>query len=187
MESLKSLVSTKSTRLDRKMDTKTDTKPSLRIWPPNPSFGVHLGVHSSPENGSATLYHKARSNRRLEGDCRGPWRSALVLVPDVSRSGAPSVSWRDRMPGLFPTGCTAEWNFERKTWRSLPRYRRRRYPLSAKRVGRASRQNPARDPDDPASLRNAPRYVIEGNDWPRSRYPANLQIHAKVEQFRRAV
>jgi hypothetical protein len=64
------------------MDTKTDTKPSLRIRPSNRPFGVHLGVHSSPENGSATLYHKASSNRRLEGDCRARGRTALVPRPE---------------------------------------------------------------------------------------------------------
>src|SRR6476660_4238444 len=72
VESLKSLVSTKSTRLDRRMDTKTDTKPSLRIWPPNPSFGVHLGVHSSSKTVQPHYTTRLVRIARLEGDCRGP-------------------------------------------------------------------------------------------------------------------
>src|SRR3954462_14884127 len=40
------------------MDTKTDTKPSLRICPTYHTFGVHLGVHFPLETGSATLYHR---------------------------------------------------------------------------------------------------------------------------------
>ena len=40
------------------MDTKTDTKPSLRMCLADLAFGVHLGVHSSPETDSATLYHR---------------------------------------------------------------------------------------------------------------------------------
>ncbi len=41
------------------MDTKTDTKLSLRICGADHTFSVHLGVHFSLETGSATLYHRA--------------------------------------------------------------------------------------------------------------------------------
>lgn len=79
------MVSTKSTPLDRKMDTKTDTTASLRIWPPNLLFGVHIGVHSSTKTGSATLYHRlARID--LNASCTCAWGP----IVHVTASAQPS-------------------------------------------------------------------------------------------------
>jgi hypothetical protein len=50
------MVSTKSTPSDREMDTKTDTKPGLRICPADRARGVHLGVHSPSDTGVQPHY-----------------------------------------------------------------------------------------------------------------------------------
>jgi hypothetical protein len=61
-KSLKSLVSTKSTSFGRKMDTKTDTMPILRIWICQTFSLVYILVSILRRNRvSATLYHKART------------------------------------------------------------------------------------------------------------------------------
>jgi hypothetical protein len=46
------------------MDTKTDTKPSLRIWGTDDAFGVHLGVHFSLR--VQPQYSTERVRRNLE-------------------------------------------------------------------------------------------------------------------------
>jgi len=82
------------------MDTKTDTKHSLRICLANFAFGVHLGVHLSLKTGSATLYHRARSaglwKEQMFGtarsSCVGKSYGLLTSEDDVHRAVA-VVSW----------------------------------------------------------------------------------------------
>jgi hypothetical protein len=62
------------------MDTKTDTKPNLRIYRTDHGFGVHLGVHFPLETGSATLYHRA-CPASFGADMSGTPPFTSILIP----------------------------------------------------------------------------------------------------------
>lgn len=100
MESLKSLVSTKSTRLDRKTDTKTDTKPAWESGPPTRRLVSTLVSILRPENEFSPLYHRVDSSGfLLEGfelgtGC-GSQRSFQILI------GAAALD-ESTQPKFFP-------------------------------------------------------------------------------------
>jgi hypothetical protein len=79
------------------MDTKTDTKPGPRMLHAVLPFGVQLGVHSSSETGSATIYHRTVHGRLAMPIAPSPPTPPGHRSPVISESPAPVIQRQLRM------------------------------------------------------------------------------------------